>query len=577
MLTRDNLIRPFIPAGPRAAARRPCLRAVTLIACTLVLLAGGPGAPFQTTLAAASTRPSAVMELTLEQKVGQLFMVSLYGQGLPDTGKAFLKETLPGGVALFTSNGGTPAQYTATVNAWQAAAIANGAHIPLLVATDQEGGTVVRLQEKDGFSSLPSGWALGAMNGESAVVVGRIAAEEMRAVGIMMNLAPIADVQTVRSNPLMDRRTLGSDPNRVAQNAIRYAAGLQDAGVIATFKHFPGHGDAGDSHTLLPVINYPIERVRSVDLLPFREAIRSGTAQVIMVGHLVYPALDPTPGLPASLSKKILTDLLRTEMGFTGVAMTDAMDMAAIADNFGETNAAVMAINAGIDIVTMGPHMPLSKQRAMIKAVLEAARNGTISAQRLDEAVNRVLRLKAKYGMLVWSPLDPKTAKTRVNRSQHQEMLQQLWGDSITASDDAKARLPIPAAGLTSAIVYPGLYRTLPRRCQALSRSLTSLSYHESPTRDDIANAATLARKVDQVVVLTYDAISKPAQQELVEALPPDRTIVVALQNPYDLALFPEYTMGMATYSPNSQTFDALCEVLYGARTPKGTLPVRIG
>lgn len=518
------------------------------------------------------------MELTLEQKVGQVFMVSLYGPGLSDTGAAFLRDTLPGGVALFTSNGGTPAQYTTTVNAWQAAAIANpnGAHIPLLVATDQEGGTVVRLQEKDGFSSLPSGWALGAMNGDSALTVGRIAGEEMQAVGIRMNLAPIADVQTVRSNPLMDRRTLGSDPERVAMNAVRYAMGLQDAGVIATFKHFPGHGDAGDSHTLLPVVDYPLEKVQDVDLAPFRAGIRSGVAQVIMVGHLVYPALDPTPGLPASLSKRIMTDLLRNEMGFRGVAMTDAMDMAAIADNFGETNAAVLSINAGMDIITMGPHMPISKQRAMVKAVLNAARDGTIPESRLNEAVNRVLRLKAQFGILTWTKLDPKTAVERVNRAQHQETIRTLWADSITATDDAKAKLPIQPATFTSAIIYPGIYRTLPRRCVALNKGLRPMSYHDNPTADDISNAVTIARKVDRVFVLTLDAVNKPLQQALVQALPPDRTTVVALQNPYDLALFPDYPMGIATYSPNSITFDALCDVIFGAGSARGTLPIRI-
>src|SRR5258708_349887 len=315
-----------------------------------------------------------VQSLTLEQRVGQLFMVSLYGEELSDTGATFLRTMMPGAVALFSYNGSSPQVFTQTINAWQMVASQIGAKVPLLVAVDQEGGPVTRLT--DGFTPMPWGAALGAMPADDARTVGKLSGQELSAVGVNINLAPVVDVRT-EANAFMEPRMFGNDAATVGSAATAYVQGLADSGVIAVLKHFPGHGAAGDSHTELPVVSYDIDHINSVELLPFEAGIEAG-AEVVMVGHLVYPALDPTPGLPASLSPIIIGEVLRKQLHFDGVVMSDAMDMAAIVDHYSRPVAAVMAIRAGIDIIAAGPHTPISDQLAIRPAVADARKRGRL-------------------------------------------------------------------------------------------------------------------------------------------------------------------------------------------------------
>jgi beta-N-acetylhexosaminidase len=560
--------------GAQRLCNGPIHRTLVAIGLCIVLLSISSGS--RPAAAGPSAQEDQVTQLlstmTLEQKVGQLFLVSAYGPGVNETTAAFIRTVMPGGVALFGSNGTTPDQVTATVNAWQTLVTHIGANVPMLVATDQEGGPVTRLS--DGFSPFPAGPALAAMPPADARIVGQVVGAELNAVGINTDLAPVTDVQTIISNPIMDGRSFGSDPKRVGNAAAAFNTGLDDSGVIGVLKHFPGHGDASDSHIGLPTVNDPLSRVESVELQSFRLAIQAG-AEVVMVGHLVYPALDPVPNRPASLSPRVIQDVLRGELGFKGLVITDALDMGAVLENYTPNTAAVQALVAGVDVITTGPHLPLDAEQAMYQTVLDAARSGALPEARINEAVGRVLALKAKHGLLSWSPLDDTAAAARIHLDAHRGLLQPAFADAITIARNKNGLLPVHPGGNT-VILFPGIYPATQRLCATYDPHASSFSYTQAPTSYEIGAAAKLAQLADRVIEFTYNAVNEPAQQTLVKTLPPDRTVAVALNNPYDFTTFPNVAGYVLSYTPTPDAFAAACNVLYGARPAVGVLPVTL-
>ncbi len=507
---------------------------------------------------------SILNRMTLEQRVGQLFMVSFDGKTLTDTTEPFLRQMQPGAVAMFSSNAGSPAEITETVNSWQQVAIQTGAKLPMLIAVDEEGGPVTRLIK--GFTPMPWGAALGAMPLEDARRVGEMEAEELLAVGITMNLAPVVDVRSI-PNEFIERRTLGSDPATVGEAASAYVQGLADGGVIGVLKHFPGHGPATDSHNGLPIVTYDLQQVEAVELAPFRYAIQNG-AQVVMVGHLVYPALDPTPDLPASLSPRVIGDVLRKELGFDGVAMSDAMDMGAIVDYYSRPKASVMAIQAGIDLIATGPHTPLSEQLAMKQAVLDAVNQGQIPLSRIDEAVRRILKLKFDHHLLNWIPLAPNTAILRVNAGDHQNVVDAVYQDTVHILKDANHLLPLDTAKQKIALVFPGAYPSVERECMAFGKPAASFAYSLVPTPDQQSAVRFLAREVDVVVIFTFNIVDNPGQATLVNTIPPEKAVVVALQDPYDIERGIQPSAYVAAYNSYPSAFKAACTVLYQGDKP---------
>jgi len=474
---------------------------------------------------------------------------------------------MPGAVAMFSYNGTSPQTITQTVNAWQSIATHTGSRVPLLVAVDQEGGPVTRLT--DGFTSLPYGAALGAMPTEDAQLVGEMAGEELSAVGITMNLAPVADVRTTPGNQLMEPRMFSSNAATVGSAVSAYIKGLRNSGVIGVLKHFPGHGAAADSHSVLPTVSYDRQHVESVELVPFRTGIENG-AEVVMVGHLIYPALDPTPDLPASLSPTIIEQVLRKQLGFNGVAMTDAMDMGAIVDHFTRPVAAVMAIRAGIDLIAAGPHTPIKDQQAMKQAILDAVKNGQLSESRIEEAVRRILMLKAKHNLLAWAPLDPATASERLNLEKHSWLVNEIYMDTVSIAQDESKLLPLIPGGQKVALVYPGAFPSIKRECLSIDKSATGLAYNLNATLTDQAAAHTISLGADLVIIFTYDIEDYPTQAFLVNNVSPEKTIVVALQSPYDLETGIKPAAYVTAFNPYLPAFRAACAILYGKRPAIG-------
>jgi beta-N-acetylhexosaminidase len=325
--------------------------------------------------------------MTLREKVGQLFILGFEGRAPSLALETFIHQWHPGGVILFARNLGSPEEIATLTAALQAAS-----RTPLFVAIDQEGGKVARLQPP--FTRWPSAETVGAAGStELACAMGKAMARELLAVGITMNLAPVLDVLTNPANPIMAGRCFGGHPQLVTQYGLAVFRGLADGGILAVGKHFPGHGDTTvDSHLGLPVVPHDQARLWAVELAPFAAAIDAGIP-ALMTAHLLVPALDPER--PATLSRPILTDLLRTRLGFSGLLVSDDLLMAGVAGTALPGEAAVRFLEAGGDCALVCHDV--EAQRQAILAVTEAVETGRLSEARVRLSCDRVAHAKARY------------------------------------------------------------------------------------------------------------------------------------------------------------------------------------
>ena len=326
--------------------------------------------------------------MTLREAIGQLFILGFEGHKPSEALKTFVRDLTPGGLILFGRNLGSPEEIAALTNALQVAS-----PTPLLFAIDQEGGKVTRLQQPP-FTQWPSASAVGAIGSiELTYAVASAIARELMVVGINMNMAPVLDVLSNPANPVMAGRCYGSDAHVVAQHGIAFYRGLASEGVLAVGKHFPGHGDTTvDSHLALPVVPHDLGRLSAVELAPFAAAIRAGIP-ALMTAHLLLPVLDPEH--PATLSRPILTDLLREQLGFRNLVISDDLLMQGIADSTPPGEAAVRFIEAGGDLMLIC-HDEVAQRQALV-VVTEAVETGRLSEAQVRASCNRIADAKAQY------------------------------------------------------------------------------------------------------------------------------------------------------------------------------------
>ncbi len=358
--------------------------------------------------------------MTQREKIGQLFMVGFTGMSVTPDLAEFLKEYKPGGMILFARNLESIGQIVELTNDLQRCSPKS----PLLISIDQEGGRVSRLPK--GFTIFPPCEVLGRCNSsELAYAAAATIAKELLAVGINMNMAPVLDVNSNPDNPVIGDRAFGSTPEIVGELAVLTAAGLQDNQVVACGKHFPGHGDTmTDSHKELPVVDASRERLEAVELPPFRRAVASGVA-TMMTAHVLYKSLDPR--LPATLSPLIITNLLREELRYDGVVLTDDLEMRAIVDHYGVGDASVRALHAGCDVLLICKDR--EREVAAFEAVEKAVASGAISTERLDQSVGRIQRLKQRF-LIPHRPANISQAMLVAGCRTHQALLQnvrQAW------------------------------------------------------------------------------------------------------------------------------------------------------
>jgi beta-N-acetylhexosaminidase len=334
--------------------------------------------------------------VALRHEIGQLLIGSLPGTTIPQELRSLAREFELGGITLFKRNIEAPEQVEELTRDLQSL----GARQPVWVAVDQEGGSVARLRAP--FTEWPPMAVLGRSGDVS--LAGRFAAAlaaEMRAVGVTLDYAPVLDIHTNPRNPVIGNRALSDDAQKVASLGAAIIAGLQDNGVAACGKHFPGHGDTSvDSHLDLPVVEHPPDRIRRVECVPFEAAIRQGVA-FIMTAHVLVPSLDDER--PATLSRRIVYDMLRDELGFEGVILSDDVEMKALAKTYGVPEACVLAIAAGCDGVLIcrhlsnQPHQDIEVQASALEAIVHAVEDGRIPAGRIEDALKRQRRAKERF------------------------------------------------------------------------------------------------------------------------------------------------------------------------------------
>ncbi|MFZ4274497.1 glycoside hydrolase family 3 protein [Streptomyces arboris] len=540
--------------------------------------------------------------MSLEEKVGQLFVMRVYGHSATDPDQADIDANLKeigvrtaaelvstyhvGGIIYFAwaHNTRDPHQIAALSNGIQQAALGERSRVPLLISTDQEHGIVCRVGEP--ATLLPGAMALGAGGSRSDTRrAAWIAGAELAALGINQNYAPDADVNVNPANPVIGVRSFGSDPQAVAELVAAQVKGYQGAGVAATAKHFPGHGDTStDSHTGLPVIEHTRQEWEELDAPPFRAAIRARIDSV-MTAHIVVPALDPSED-PATLSRPILTGILREELGYDGAVVTDSLGMEGVRTKYGDDRVPVLALLAGVDQLLNPPNLSVAWN-----AVLEAVQGGEISEARVEESVLRILRLKTRLGLF----RDPFVSGRGVDRTvgirKHLLDADRIAERTTTLLADPGALLPLsrrthrrllvvgadPAS--PSGTTGPPT-TTLAGAFTELGFAATALSTGTVPNQAKIAEAVAAAQGRDAVVVATYNITASSAQLALVDALVATGVpvVAVAIRNPYDAAHLTGRGVAavLASYSWTDVELRAAARVIAGRARPEGRLPVPV-
>jgi beta-N-acetylhexosaminidase len=539
---------------------------------------------------------SILTRMSLEQKIGQVMLIGL---DPTETGARYaamtsqmadlLAELHVGGLVLFERNVGAPLEL-AELNAAAQAAAVGGGNPPLIISIDQEGGRVTRLRQARGYTEFPSHMALGATgNPRNARQVAAALGRELLAVGINMDLAPVLDVNSNPHNPVIGTRSFGSDPQRVAAFGVEFIQGLQSAGVMAVGKHFPGHGDTGvDSHVSLPTVAHKRSRLEAVEFAPFRAAIDARVAG-IMSAHVTFPAIASAAGLPATMSSKVMTELLRNEMGYDGLLITDSLEMGALGrSGYPVPSAAVASLAAGADLLCISHGCTVHRQAHA--ALMQAVEREEISMARLDAAVRSVLVAKVRYGLLDGKKggrWNRERVQSSVGSSEAFSLAGRVAEQAITVLRDREHLLPLASkAGDGSLLVVELASRgdfasgaLEPVVAGFLMRALDAegLTLPEDITEDEIREV--LGQTPGKTVVLAVaNVASHPTQLNLAQALIDAHAplIVVAIAAPYDFAAMDGAGTCIATYGSNPPLLEALVAVLQGRAEARGRVPVEL-
>ncbi|MGW2958147.1 glycoside hydrolase family 3 protein [Streptomyces sp. NPDC001220] len=543
---------------------------------------------------------SLLSRMTLEEKVGQLFVMRVYGHSATAPDQADIDANLKeigvrtaaeliaryrvGGIIYFTwaHNTRDPRQIAELSNGIQQASLDQPRGLPVLIATDQEHGAVCRIGTPAAL--FPGAMAMGAGGSAAdARTLGRISGAELRAMGVRQDYSPDADVNVNPANPIIGVRSFGADPDAVGALVAAEVQGYQDAGVAATAKHFPGHGDtAVDSHTGFPVITHSRELWEKLDAVPFRAAVRAGIDS-IMTAHIQFPALDGS-GDPATLSHPVLTGILRGELGYDGVVVTDSLGMEGVRTKYGDDRVPVLALKAGVDQLLNPPTLEVAWN-----AVLKAVQDGELTEARLDESILRILRLKNRLGLLDRPYVNAKDVGRVVGTARHLATADRIAERTTTLLVNEDGLLPLsrrthgrvlvvgadPASPSGTTGPPTGV---LAAALTELGFTATALATGTEPSAATIDKAVAAAQGVDAVVVGTYNVTAESGQRRLVEQLlATGRPVVaVAVRNPYDIAQLPAVRACLASYSWTDVELRAAARVIAGRVAPRGRLPVPV-
>ncbi len=495
------------------------------------------------------------MDEAVRQKIGQLFMVGFDALEVNAHIAQLIEQQRVGGVILFRRNVQSPQQLASLCRQLQEIN-ARVSAIPLLIALDQEGGMVMRVEQ--GVTPIPAAMAFQAAGSAGdCEQLARISADEMRQLGINMILAPVLDVNNNPLNPVIGVRAYGEDPDTVIHYGMAAMRGMQAAGMITTAKHFPGHGDtATDSHYTMSIVPHARERLDAIELPPFKAAIAQGV-DAIMTAHVVFPAIEAELNLPATLSKAVLSGLLRNEMQFDGVIISDCLEMLAIADGVGVTNGAIATLKAGADIALISHQQ--QRQHDAIAGVLDAVARGDLAIEQLEQSYQRVLRLKQMPAVAGWRTLSLNPAgimrpqalalaqKVQAAALQVQGAFRPLTRQQPVHLITFEVRLRSEIDEAVSARNQEARSSMLPA-LQAAGFEVHELALSSEASDTEVIQALAFVQGAQQIVVQTYNAMLVPGQQRLVQALPHDKLWLVAGRLPYDLQLAPQAQGRLASF-----------------------------
>ena len=539
---------------------------------------------------------STIASMSIEEKVGQMFMLAFAGDQL-DEARILMEEHLVGGAYISDENVPTAAAAVRLCNTLQSFARNTRQGIPLLLGADQEGTWSVMTAES---AMGPGNMAIGATaDPRSAYDMYRVIARETSAVGLNVVLGPAADCNSNPHNSIIEMRSFGEKPDLVAAMTAAAVRGLQENGSVATLKHFPGHGDTTmDSHRGLPTVTRTRDELMAIDLHPFAAGIKAG-AKIVMTSHIVFTALDAER--PATLSPLILGDLLRGDLGFEGMIVSDSMNMHSMKRNYDPADAAIQGFNAGVDLMMLAEEhydhdasQYLENQRALIRAIIEAVEDGRIGAERVNDAVGRILRLKKEAGFSA-EPRPENVAQ--VGGDAHRAIELDVARRAVSIVRDRQDLLPIDPAGsltivnTTKRSAYDVLTNT---RGIGPNQAVAAFDVFAETMQLGCESAVIVSAEdfnvksigPDGVVIAVTENYTLPGmdfdqslQTSIVRALhevAKERLIVVALRDPYELADFPEIGTYVCSFSFRPCAARAAAEVLLGKVKASGKTPVSV-
>lgn len=531
------------------------------------------------------THAPSVDELSLRDKVAQLIMPWIGGEYWSNDAEAYertirlVTDEHVGG--FVTGSGASPYDLAAKFNMLQRAS-----RLPLLVAADLESGPSQRFR---GGTMFPGNMAIGATGREDdAYDVGRVIAREARAVGIHIDFAPVVDVNNNPANPIINIRSFGEDPQRVGRLGAAFIRGLRDNGLLATAKHYPGHGDTDDdSHIMLPVIRAERARLDSVELVPFRRAVAAGV-DAVMTAHIALPQVTGDSALPATLSPVLLDTILRGDLGFRGLIVTDALNMGAVVNRYGAAQAAVMAFQAGADILLMPTDV-----RAAVDAIVNAVAAGQIPLERLDQSVQRVLDAKERLGLFRRRLVDLNQVARHVGARADQQAAEAIARRSLVLVRDDSGLVPLPASRrrvLVVAINDEGstaLGAAFSQELRGGVQSLTLLRIFPASGPLSYDSVRTAAARAGLIVVIASarpvswqpnavaipDSAAALVQQLALQHLP---VVVVSAGSPYLIGQMPAIPSYLVAWSGTELAERAVADALLGRADITGRLPVAV-
>lgn len=512
--------------------------------------------------------------LTLEQRVAQLICMRANNPGKPfeKAVEDCIKRYNIGSVCFFKADAVPQVEQT---NAWQAAA-----QTPLMVCIDGEWGVAMRVKE---VMTYPYQMTLGAIADNNLIfTMGQQVADQCLRMGIHTNFAPDADVNSNANNPVIGVRSFGEDPRNVGEKAAAYALGMQSRGLITTMKHFPGHGNTDtDSHMTLPTVTRSYDEVKDIELAPFRHMIKQGV-NGIMVGHLYFPAIETVPNTSSSLSKGVVTDLLKNEMGFEGLIFTDGLDMKGVSQTVSADSVPYVAFLAGNDVLILPHDVPKA-----IRQIKEGAQRDPAIAARVEESCKKILKYKYRAGLWNYLPISTDNLMNDLNRQEYRNLKQQLYDEAVTLLRNSDDIIPLKA-GKKVALVTIGDANSSKRMADALTTNGVSVKAY-CIDKNKAADAQLWLSELESfdVVVVNVMQTSMNAAKgfgvndetvAFVNKLVAQNDVILNLfACPYALDKFRvnNSVIGlMVAYQDDPCAQNTVSAILTGNKTAHGTLPV---